>query len=83
MILAADLKIGPDAAELTVIGLVYLTMFLGLFLLARDVIQTRRRTSKPISQAWVLIALFFPIGTLAWILYRRDLMASQKQGHGV
>jgi hypothetical protein len=83
LIITADLTVRPDWVEPAVVGLVYLTMFLGLFLLARDVIQTRRKTSKPISQAWVLIALFFPIGTLAWILYRRDLMATEKRSHRV
>jgi len=74
----APVKIGPGVIEVVVIALVYLTGVLWIFLITRDVVRTRRKSPKPVSVAWNLVAVWFPIGTLIWILYRRDLMTRQK-----
>jgi len=75
---AADLKVGPDVIEVVAIALVYLTGVLWIFLITRDVVRTRRESPEPISVVWNLVALWFPIGTGLWVLYRRKLMTRQR-----
>ena len=76
---SGDLRVGLDATEAVFLALVYLTLFLALFLLWRDVVRTRREVSEPISLAWNFIVLFFPVGTVAWFLHRRTIVARQRQ----
>ena len=76
---SGDLKVGLDATQAVVLALVYLTYLLVIFLLWRDVVRTRREVSEPISLAWNFFVLFFPVGTVAWILHRRRLVARHRQ----
>ena len=63
-----------------VVALIYLTYILWAFLVARDVIRTRREVSTSVSLLWILVALFVPFGIFAWIVYRRALLRRETQG---
>jgi len=69
-----DLRVGPGVVEELILVLVYgggATLW--MFLVIRDVVRARRTASVPVSYLWVFVALMFPLGSLAWVIYRRTL----------
>ena len=62
---------------IAVTALAWLIFGLWVFLVARDVIRTRRALSTPVSTGWIIVAFLGLFGTLAWVIYRRNLLQKE------